>query len=162
MEQTITIAPRLDHAAVAPGAIRGLLANARYLRTETTLEPSLLHLVDIRASQMNGCAFCLAMHVLEARADGDRDERIHALVAWRESSLFTARERAALAWTEAVTDLADGHVPDDVYALARESFSERELVDLTLAVATINAWNRMNVAFRTPAERASEVLATVR
>jgi alkylhydroperoxidase family enzyme len=102
------------------------------------------------------------MHVLEARADGDRDERIHALVAWRESSLFTARERAALAWTEAVTDLADGHVPDDVYALARESFSERELVDLTLAVATINAWNRMNVAFRTPAERASEVLATVR
>jgi AhpD family alkylhydroperoxidase len=154
--------PRLEYAQVAPEALSGLFAAGNYLRTRTTLEPGLLHLVTLRASQINGCAFCIAMHVLEAKEDGERDERLHGLIAWREAGWYAQRERAALAWTEAVTTLGDGHVPDEVYAQARAAFGERELVDLTLAVAIINSWNRFSIAFGMPPERAPEVVAALR
>jgi AhpD family alkylhydroperoxidase len=149
---------RLDYAGAAPEAVRFFSQAGRYLRTATTLDPTLLHLVFLRASQMNGCAFCIAMHWREAKEDGIDDDRLHGLVAWREAPWYSDRERAALAWTEAVTDVMRSHVPDDVYVQARTAFSERELVDLTLAVNTINAWNRFAIAFRTPPESAADVL----
>ena len=119
---------------------------------QSGLESRLLELVKIRASQINGCAFCLAMHVRDARAQGEREERLDLLPAWREAPLYTARERAALAWTEAVTLIADGHVSDAVYEAARQEFGEKELVDLTYAVIAINGWNRLAIAFRKPPE----------
>lgn len=115
------------------------------------LEPSLLNLVDTRASQINGCAWCLDMHTKDARAAGETEQRLYALPAWREAPFYTARERAALAWTEAVTLVAEDHVPDDVYEEVRKQFTEKELVDLTAAVIAINCWNRLNVSFRTVA-----------
>jgi AhpD family alkylhydroperoxidase len=114
----------------------------------SSLEPALLNLVRMRASQINGCAFCLDMHSKDARAAGEKEQRLYMLEAWRETSVYTDRERAALAWTEAVTRVTDGHVPDDVYAEASEHFTEQELVALTLAVVAINSFNRLNVAFR--------------
>lgn len=153
--------PRLDYARVAPDALRGLYASERYLRG-SSLERALLHLVKLRASQMNGCAFCIALHVLEARHDAERDERLDGLVAWHEAPWYSERERAALAWTEALTDVARTHVPDATYAAARAHFSEPELVDLTLAIATINAWNRFAVAFRAAPQDAPHVFAQVR
>lgn len=111
---------------------------------------------------MNGCAFCVAMHVQEAKEDGERDERLNGLIAWREAGWYSDRERAALAWTEAVTDIARGHVTDEVYAAARAVFGERELVDLNLAVATINSWNRFSIAFRMPPELAPAVIEALR
>ncbi|HEX7127346.1 MAG TPA: carboxymuconolactone decarboxylase family protein [Thermodesulfobacteriota bacterium] len=112
------------------------------------LEHRLLELVKIRASQMNGCAYCIDMHTKDARAQGETEQRIYALDAWRETPFFTDRERAALAWTEAVTNLADGHVPDEVYEEARRHFNEPELVALTFAVVAINGWNRLSIPFR--------------
>jgi AhpD family alkylhydroperoxidase len=154
--------PRINYAAVAPQALAGLYASAGYLHHQTSLEPALLNLVFLRASQMNGCAFCVAMHVQEAKEDGERDERLHGLIAWREAGWYSDRERAALAWTEAVTDIARGHVTDEVYAAARAVFGERELVDLNLAVATINSWNRFSIAFRMPPELAPAVIEALR
>ncbi|HEX3663294.1 MAG TPA: carboxymuconolactone decarboxylase family protein [Acidobacteriaceae bacterium] len=153
---------RLAYTAVAPEALRFFSQAGHYLRTATTLEPTLLHLVFLRASQMNGCAFCIAMHWREAHEDGIDDDRLHGLSAWREAPWYSDRERAALAWTEAVTDVMHSHVPDDVYVEARSFFSEHELVDLTLAVNTINAWNRFAIAFRTPPETAAGVLEALR
>ena len=118
---------------------------------ECGLEESLLNLIDIRASQINGCAWCLDMHTKDARAAGETEQRLYMLSAWRESPFYTDRERAALAWTEAVTLPADTHVPEDIYEEARKHFTEKELVDLTLAIVAINGWNRLNVAFRTVA-----------
>ncbi len=115
----------------------------------TGLETSLLHLVKTRASQINGCAWCLDMHTKDARADGETEQRLYALSAWRETPFYTSRERAALAWTESVTLVSQTDVPDQVYEEARKQFSEKELVDLTMAVIAINGWNRLNVAFRT-------------
>lgn len=112
------------------------------------IEKSLIELVKIRASQINGCTFCLDMHTREARALGEREDRLHVLVAWAESPAFSDRERAALAWTEALTLVADGHVPDPVYEQAKAAFSDRELAYLTAAVVAINGWNRVAVAFR--------------
>ena len=112
------------------------------------LESSLLELVKTRASQINGCAYCLDMHTKDARAHGETEQRLYALPAWAETPFFTDRERAALAWTEAVTLVSETHVPDDVYELARQHFNEKELVDLTLAVVAINGWNRLSIAFR--------------
>ena len=112
------------------------------------LDRRLHELVKIRASQINGCAYCLAMHTRDARKAGESDERMHLLAAWREAPIYSARERAALAWTEAVTKISDHHVPDEVYDEARHHFSEKELVDLTAAVIAINAWNRVAIAFR--------------
>jgi AhpD family alkylhydroperoxidase len=112
------------------------------------LEPSLLELVKMRASQINGCAYCLDMHSKDARAAGESEQRLYLLDAWQEAPFYSPRERAALEWTEAVTRVSEGHVPDEVYRAAREHFSEEELVNLTLAVVAINGWNRLSIAFR--------------
>ena len=116
--------------------------------SQKLLEHSLLKLVEIRASQINGCAYCLDMHTKDARAAGETEQRIYALSAWRETPFFTDRERAALEWTEAVTLVAETRVPDDVYEQVRQQFSEEELVELTFAVIVINSWNRLQVSFR--------------
>lgn len=116
---------------------------------ESGLEPSLIELVKIRASQINGCAYCLDMHTKDARAEGESEQRLYTLSAWRETPFFSDRERAALAWTEALTLLPETAAPDEVYELAREHFSEKELVDLTMAIVAINGWNRLTVGFRT-------------
>jgi AhpD family alkylhydroperoxidase len=113
------------------------------------LERSMLHLVYLRASQLNGCAYCIDMHTKDARAQGETEQRLYMISAWRETPLYSERERAALLWTEAVTLVADGHVPDEVYEEARRSFTDDELYNLTLAIIAINGWNRLNIAFRT-------------
>jgi AhpD family alkylhydroperoxidase len=114
------------------------------------LEQSLLYLVETRASQINGCAFCIDMHIRDAKAAGESDERINLLPAWREVDVFTDRERAAFQWTELLTRLADGHVSDADFAAAREEFTEEELANLSLAIVMINGWNRLNVGFKMP------------
>ncbi len=115
------------------------------------LEPSLLELVKMRASQINGCAYCLDMHSKDARAAGETEQRLYTLDAWREAPFYTERERAALDWTEAVTRVADSHVPDAVYDRVKQHFNERELIDLTLAVVAINTWNRLAISSRAEA-----------
>jgi AhpD family alkylhydroperoxidase len=124
-----------------------MLGLERYLH-ECGLEASLIHLIKLRASQINGCAYCLDMHWKDLRALGESEQRLYSLDAWRESPYYTDRERAALEWTESVTLLADGHVPDDVYDRVRAVFNEKEIFDLTLAIATINAWNRLAISAR--------------
>jgi AhpD family alkylhydroperoxidase len=138
---------RFDGMKVAPGAYKAMLGLEAYLH-ESGLEIPLLHLIKLRASQINGCAYCLDMHWKDLRAIGENEQRLYGLDAWRESPYYTDRERAALAWTEAVTRITEGHVLDEVYEEVRPHFSEKELADLTLAVATINAWNRMAIASR--------------
>jgi AhpD family alkylhydroperoxidase len=118
--------------------------------TAASLEPSLLQLVEIRASQMNGCAYCIDMHTKDARAAGETEQRIYALSAWRETPFFTERERAALDWTEAVTRVGDTHVPDEIYRLVSAQFDEASLLALTFAVMVINSWNRLAVSLRAP------------
>jgi AhpD family alkylhydroperoxidase len=115
---------------------------------ESGLEPALIELVKTRASQINGCAYCLDMHTKDARAAGEMEQRLYALSAWQETPFYTARERAALAWTEAITNIQQGHASDEVYEEARKEFSEAELVRLTLAITQINTWNRISIAFR--------------
>jgi AhpD family alkylhydroperoxidase len=137
---------RLNYPRLAPEATRAMTALGSYLAT-CGLEHSLLELVKIRASQMNGCSFCIDMHTKDARAGGETEQRIYALNAWRETPFFSDRERAALAWVEALTHIGNG-VPDDLYAEARKEFSEKELVDLTWAAAAINAWNRISISMR--------------
>lgn len=139
---------RLDIHKTAPQAYRAMTALETYVRN-SGLEPSLLELVKVRASQINGCAFCIDMHTKEARADGETEQRLYALNAWQETPFFTDRERAALAWTEAVTLIGETRVPDDVYEHASQRFSELELVNLTMAIIAINGWNRICVSFRT-------------
>jgi AhpD family alkylhydroperoxidase len=140
---------RLEIGKVAPGAYKAMREFSAYTAT-TGLPAGLVELVEIRASQLNGCAFCLQMHTKAARERGESEDKITLLPAWREAPVYSARERAALAWTEAVTLVAEGHVPDDVYAAARREFSEKELVELTMVVTIINGWNRLMVAFRVP------------
>ena len=138
---------RLDFSKVSPGgymAMRHLEAHIR----QSGLEPRLVELVKTRASQLNGCAYCIDMHTKDARAHGESEQRLYALPAWRETPFFSARERAALAWTEAVTLVADGHVPDEAYDEVSNHFTEDELVSLTLAIVAVNSWNRLNIAFR--------------
>ena len=142
--------PRLNAAAVAPEAYRAMLGLEKYVRS-SGLEHSLLELVKMRASQLNGCAYCLDMHWKDARAAGESEQRLYLLDAWRESPGYTERERAALGWVEAITHISDGHAADGVYETAREHFDEKELVDLTMAVVAINGWNRLAIAFRAPA-----------
>lgn len=139
--------PRLDYRAASPGGVRAMLGLERHMAT-TTIEKPQYELVKIRASQINGCAFCLDMHTRDARAGGETEQRIYALPAWRETPFFTDRERAALAWTEAVTLIAREHVPDALFDEARAKFSETELVDLTIGINSINGWNRIGIAFR--------------
>jgi AhpD family alkylhydroperoxidase len=120
-----------------------------YVRTASRLEPALLELVRIRASQLNGCAFCLDMHTQEARANGETEQRLYTLPVWRDTPFFTDRERAALAWTEAITLINHDHAPDELYAAVRQRFTEEELVHLTLAIVAINGWNWLAIGFRT-------------
>jgi len=124
-----------------------MLGLEKYLHS-CGVEEKLLHLIKLRTSQINGCAYCLDMHWKDLRAIGESEQRLYSLDAWEESPFYTDRERAALAWTEAVTRVSEGHVPDEVYDAVRQQFSEKELADLTLAVATINAWNRLSIAGR--------------
>lgn len=138
---------RIDFTKASPEVTKGLLGLERYLRT-CGLEESLLLLVKMRASQINGCAYCLDMHSKDARAAGETEQRLYVLDAWRESPFYTDRERAALAWTESLTRIADTHAPDEVFREVREHFDEKELADLTLAIVTINAWNRIAIGFR--------------
>ena len=139
--------PRLNPYQVAPEMMKALGALEGQVQS-SGLEPSLIELVKTRASQINGCAFCIHMHTRDARAHGEAEERLFLLDAWRESPLYTERERAALAWTEAVTLVSQTHVPDVIYEQVRQHFAEDELVKLTLLVATINAWNRIAISFR--------------
>jgi AhpD family alkylhydroperoxidase len=138
---------RLPYTTLAPEPYQAMLRLESAI-TRSGLERALIHLVKLRASQINGCLFCIETHVKEAHADGDTDERLHALDAWQEAPYFTDRERAALAWTEAVTHIAETHAPDAAYEEARRAFSEKELVDLTWVIAAINAWNRMAISMR--------------
>jgi AhpD family alkylhydroperoxidase len=140
--------PRLTYGDVAPGAVAAMRQLEAYVR-QSGLERSLLELIKTRASQINGCAYCIDMHTKDARAHGETEQRLYALSVWRETPFYSERERAALAWTEAVTLVGETHVPDDVYDLARRHFSPEELVNLTMAVIAINGWNRLAIAFRT-------------
>ena len=139
--------PRIDYTKVGSGALRAMYGLEKYL-AESSIEKPLRELIKVRASQINSCAYCIDMHWKDARAGGETEQRLYGLVAWREGPYYSERERAALAWTEAVTLIAPGHVPHDVYEQARAHFSEKELSDLTLAIATINAWNRLSIAAR--------------
>jgi AhpD family alkylhydroperoxidase len=139
---------RVAYAKVAPGTIMAMRALDQYV-TQSGLEPGLLDLVKIRASQLNGCAYCVDMHTKDARARGEGEQRLYALSVWHETPFFTDRERAALAWTEAITLLAGHRVTDELYQGAHQHFSEKQLVDLTMAIIAINGWNRLSVAFRT-------------
>jgi len=139
--------PRLNADQAAPEIMRAMGEFDDRVR-QSGLEPLLLELVKTRASQLNGCAYCLHLHTAEARALGESEERLYLLDAWRESPLYSPRERAALAWTEALTLIARSHAPDEVYAEARRHFSEAELVKLSIAIGLINAWNRLAVGFR--------------
>ncbi len=138
---------RLNAFRAAPDLMKAVLALSEASKA-SSIETSVKELVKIRASQINGCAFCLEMHTSEARALGETEARIYLLSGWRESPLYNARERAALAWTEALTLLAETHAPDDVYAEARRQFSDQELTELTVAIGLINLWNRVQVGFR--------------
>jgi AhpD family alkylhydroperoxidase len=139
---------RLSKFDFASEPVKALLATEKYLH-HSGLDQQMLHLVKMHASMINGCAYCLDMHSKDLRAGGETEQRIYSLPAWRECPYYSDRERAALEWTEAVTLVTDGHVPDEVYGRVREQFTEKELVDLTFAVTNINAWNRLNIAFRT-------------
>ncbi len=141
---------RFDPKKVAPDVFRAMLALESSVKS-SGLEGNLLNLIRLRASQINGCAYCIDMHSKDLRAEGESEERLYLLDAWREAPFYSDRERAALAWTEAVTLISEGHVPVEVYEEARQHFSEAELARLTLAVVAINGWNRFAIAFRAPA-----------
>jgi AhpD family alkylhydroperoxidase len=139
--------PRIDYLKAGRGVYEAMLGLEKYL-DQSGLEASLLNLVKLRGSQINGCAYCIDMHWKDLRASGEQEQRLYGLDAWEEAPYYTDRERAALTWTEAVTNLREGHVPDQAYEKVRTAFSEKELADLTLAIASINAWNRLVIAAR--------------
>ncbi|HKV23018.1 MAG TPA: carboxymuconolactone decarboxylase family protein [Candidatus Acidoferrum sp.] len=139
--------PRIEYCTIAHEAISAMYGLEKYVR-QSGLEPSLLELVRLRASQINGCAYCVDMHTKDARAGGESEQRLYAVVVWKETPFFTDRERAALAWTEAVTQVSVDQVPDEVYEVARKFFNEKELIDLTMAIIAINGWNRLAISFR--------------
>lgn len=140
--------PRLNSFAAAPALMQSWLDWGKGLLADAGLAPSLMELVKIRASQINGCAFCLHMHTAEARKSGETEERLYLLDAWRESPLYSDRERAALAWTESLTLVSQTRAPDDVYEALQKHFDEKEQVALTLLIVAINGWNRIQVGFR--------------
>jgi AhpD family alkylhydroperoxidase len=140
--------PRIDIMSVNPGALGAMLGLSNYL-SQSGLDKKLIDLINLRVSQINGCAYCIDMHWKDLRAAGETEQRLYGLDAWRESPYYTEPERAALGWAEAVTQITNGHVPDDVFEEAKRHFKDQELADLALAVVAINGWNRLNVAFRT-------------
>ena len=142
--------PRIDYTKVGSGALRAMYGLEKYL-AESSIEKPLRELIKVRASLINGCAYCIDMHWKDARAGGETEQRLYGLVAWREAPYYSERERAALAWTEELTLIAEHHVSDKLYEQTRRQFSEQELVDLMLAVVTINAWNRIAISFRSEA-----------
>ena len=141
--------PRVDYTRVAPQALHAQLGLENYIR-QCGLEQSLIELVKLRASMINGCAYCVDMHTKDARADGETEQRLYAVSVWREAPFFSPRERAALAWTDALTEMAHSEISDSLFAEVRSHFSEKEAVDLTMVIVTINGWNRLAVGFRSP------------
>ena len=139
--------PRINYKQVNPEGIQTMWGLEKYVH-QCGLEQPLLELVKTRASQMNGCAYCIDMHTKDARVGGEAEQRLYALNAWRETPFYSERERAALLWTEALTLVSQEHAPDEVYESVRQHFTEKELVDLTLAIVAINGWNRLAIAFR--------------
>ena len=139
--------PRIDYRKYAPEGLKALLSLEKYV-AECGLDEKLIHLIKMRASQINGCAFCIDMHSKDARASGETEQRLYELDAWRETPFYTDRERAALEWTESLTLVSQTQVPDAVYAEVKKYFSEKEIVDLTLVVSAINTWNRIAIATR--------------
>jgi len=158
--------PRLEYTTASPGAFEAMRQLQKYI-DNSGLERPLMELVKMRASQINGCAYCLDMHSKDARALGETEQRLYGLSAWHESPFYTERERAALAWTDALTLVSQTHASDDVYQDVRKQFSERELVDLTMVIVAINGWNRLAIGFRSvagtyqPAQHHREVDAAV-
>lgn len=150
--------PRMNFYQAAPESIKALTAVETQIQS-SGLEQSLVELVKTRASQINGCAFCINMHTQDARKHGETEQRLYLLNAWHDSPLYTDRERAALAWTEAVTLISETHAPDDVYQELRKHFSESEAVNLTMLIGTINAWNRLAIAFRAVPPKAKAATA---
>ncbi len=140
--------PRIELQKVSPQAYEAMRGVETYVR-QSGLEPALLELVRLRASEINGCAYCVDMHTKDARAAGETEQRLYATPVWREAPFFNERERAALDWTEALTEISRNPVSDEVYQAVREHFSEKELVDLTMAIVAINGWNRLAISFRT-------------
>ena len=141
---------RINVAKLNPGGYKLMYGFAEYL-AKSSLDKKLIDLIHLRVSQINGCAYCLDMHWKDLKAEGESDQRLYSLDAWRETTFYSERERAALTWAEATTNIRDGHVSDEVFDQVRAQFSEQELADLTLAVVAINGWNRLNIAFRIPA-----------
>jgi AhpD family alkylhydroperoxidase len=148
-ESSEVVPQRAAYTRVAPRAIHALGELEKYVR-ESGLEDSLLELVRLRASIMNGCAYCVDMHTKDARLAGETEQRLYAVAVWREAPFFTPRERAALVWTEIVTDIARNGAPDEAYAAVSREFDEKQLVALTMAIVTINSWNRLAISFRSP------------
>ena len=138
---------RLDYTKASPEAFKAMVQMEGVVR-RSGIDPKLLELMKIRASQLNGCAYCIDMHTKDARFKGEKEQRIYALDAWRETPFFTEKERTALAWTEALTNIQAGHAPDAIYDGLSKNFSDGEIVNLTLAITTINAWNRIAIGFR--------------
>lgn len=139
---------RIGYSEQAEGAYKAMYGLEVYLH-HSSIEPMLLHLLKFRVSQINGCAYCLDMHSKDLRAGGETEQRLYMLDAWRESPFYTERERAALEWAECLTLVSQTHVPDEVYDIVKKQFSEKEIIDLTMAVVAINGWNRISIAFRT-------------
>jgi AhpD family alkylhydroperoxidase len=139
--------PRIDYRKYAQQPLQSMLAVGKYI-AESGLDAKLVHLVKMRASQINGCAYCLDMHSIDARVAGESEQRLYTLDAWRETPFFNDRERAALAWTEALTLISQTHAPDAVFEEVKQHFSEKEIVDLTLVIGTINLWNRLAISLR--------------
>ena len=140
--------PRIDFMSTGQGVMKAMLELGNHVH-KSGLDSKLIDIVNLRVSQINGCAYCIDMHWKDLRAAGETEQRLYGLDAWRESPYYNDKERAALAWAEAVTQLGEGRVPDEVFEETKRHFSDRELADLTLAVVTINGWNRLNIAFRT-------------
>lgn len=140
------MAQRIDYSEVAPEATKGILNIEKYVG-DSNLEPSLIELVKLRASQINGCAYCIDMHTKDARNNGETEQRLYALNAWRETDFYSERERTALKWTEVLTEISKNGVPDKLYYSVRRYFDEEELVTLTMAVVAINGWNRLAISF---------------
>jgi AhpD family alkylhydroperoxidase len=138
---------RINYATVSQEPLKAMLSIEKYLAS--AIEPALLHLVKLRASQMNGCAYCIDMHWKDARAGGESEQRLYGLDAWRESPYYSDQERAALAWTESLTRIAETHAPDEDFEAVRAHFDDKQLADLTWAIAAINTWNRIAISLRT-------------